>query len=167
MDDSSGGRCGDIASDIMIILVTVIQLIFFVFFYEYIAWYTTGADGSVTRISLLTDAYSSWLPFPIAASIIVIVASVVMIVYDRYWFRQSAWILFSIMGMSVVLSLLTIFPFDFAAIPNATAAKIVPTAVTVLLILMAVFYGISALVLFVQFRKRRKQEKTDESDSVH
>ena len=90
-----------------------------------------------------------------------------MIVYDRYWFRQSAWILFCIMGMSVVLSLLVIFPFDFAAIPDATAAKIVPTAVTVVLILMAVFYGVSALVLFIQFRKRINQEKNHESDSIH
>jgi hypothetical protein len=167
VDDSSGGRCGDIASDIMIILVTVAQLIFFAFFYEYIAWYTTGAGGSTVRIPLLTGDYTSWLPFPITASIVVVVASLVMIVYDRYWFRQSAWILFCIMGMSVVLSLLAIFPFDFTAIPDATAAKIVPTAVTVVLILMAVFYGISALVLFMQFRKRRKKEKTDESNSIH
>ena len=159
MESSSGGRCGEIASDIMIILVTVAQLIFFVFFYETIAWYTTGADGSAVRIPLLTDSYFTWLPFPIVASIVVVVASVVMIIYDRYWFRQSAWILFCIMGMSVVLSLLAIFPFDFGIIPNATAAKIVPTAVTVVLILMAVFYGISALVLYMQFRKRRNQEK--------
>jgi hypothetical protein len=167
MDDSSAGGCGEIASDILIILITVAQLIFFVFFYEYIAWYATGAGGSTVRIPLLTGDYTTWLPFPITASVIVIVASVVMIVYDRYWFRQSAWILFCIMGMSVVLSLLTIFPFDFAAIPDATAAKIVPTAVTVVLILMAVFYGISALVLLMQFRKRLNKEKRLESNSIH
>jgi len=73
MESSSGGRCGEIASDISIILVTAAQLVFFAFFYKYIAWYTTEADGSVTRLSLLTDDYFTWLPIVIAASILVIV----------------------------------------------------------------------------------------------
>ena len=47
MESSSGGRCGEIASDLFIILVTAVQLVFFVFFHEYIAWYTRGPDGSI------------------------------------------------------------------------------------------------------------------------
>jgi hypothetical protein len=167
MDDSSGGRCGEIASDIMIILVTVAQLIFFVSFHRYIAWPVTGADGSVTRVSLLTDAYSTWLPFPIAASIIVVVATLIMIFYDRDWFRQIGWIAFCLCGITVTTSLLVIWPFDFGVIPDQKAAEILPTALRVLLIFMAVFYGISALVLFLQFRKRRNQERKHESNSVH
>ncbi|NIV39661.1 MAG: hypothetical protein GWN58_62705 [Anaerolineae bacterium] len=167
MDDSSGGRCGEIASDLSIILVTVVQLIFLVSFHHYIAWPVTGADGSVTRLSLLTDAYSTWLPFPIVASIIVIVATLIMIFYDREWFRQIGWIVFCLCGIAVTTSLLTIWPFDFGVIPDPKAAEILPTALRVLLILMAVFYGISALVLFMQFRKRRKKERTNESNSIH
>jgi hypothetical protein len=89
MESSQGGRCGEIASDIAIILVTAAQLIFFASFHRYIAWPVTGPDGSVSRLSVLTDSYSDWLPFPIAASILVIVASIAMIIYDRYWFRQA------------------------------------------------------------------------------
>jgi hypothetical protein len=72
-----------------------------------------------------------------------------MIVYDRSWFRQIAWIAFPIFGIAVVVSLVIIFPFDFSVIPNASVADIVPTVLTVCLILMAVFYGVCALVLSV------------------
>jgi hypothetical protein len=80
-----------------------------------------------------------------------------MIIYDRYWFRQIAWMLFCLMGIAVVVSLVIIFPFDFSVIPNAAAVDVVPTVVTVLLILMAVLYGITALVLFVQFKRSDSQ----------
>ena len=152
-ESSSGGRCGEIASDLAVAFITVIQLIFFTRFYRYIAWYTTGADGSVTRLPLLTDDYFTWLPFPIVASILVIVATIVMIIYHRYWFRQAAWIAFCIIGITVTLSLLIIFPFDFSVIPNATAVDVVPKALTVFLILWALMYAVAAVVLFVQLRR--------------
>jgi hypothetical protein len=153
MESSSDGGCGEIASDLLVVLVTVAQLIFFVFFYQYIAWYSTGSDGSLIRTSLITDDYFTWLPFPIFASIVVVVASIVMIIFNRAWFRQAAWILFSLLGIAVVVSLLTIFPFDFSRIPNATAANVVPLALTVFLIFMAAFYAISAVVLFLRLRR--------------
>ena len=153
-------RASQIASDIFIILVTAANLIFFAFFHKYIAWYTTGPDGSVTRLSMLTDDYFTWLPIPITASILVIVATAVMIIYNRYWFRQTAWIIFSIIGIAVTVSLVSIFPFDFSVIPNATAADVVPILVTVFLIFMAVFYGITALVLFVKLKSYAAKQET-------
>jgi hypothetical protein len=57
MEPSCQKRAGEIASDISIILVTAANLIFFTWFHKYIAWYTREADGSITRISLLTDDY--------------------------------------------------------------------------------------------------------------
>jgi hypothetical protein len=162
MESSNGGRCGEIASDLAVMFVTVAQLIFFTFFHQYIAWYTTGPDGSVARLSMLTDDYFTWLPFPIAASIIVIVASIIMIVYNRYRFRQAAWILFCLLGITVAVSLLSIFPFDFSVIPNATAVDVVPTAVRVFFILLAVFYGVTALVMFVQLRRHAAKQEPGE-----
>jgi hypothetical protein len=50
MESSPGGRCGEIASDLSIILVTVAQLVFFTRFQGYIAWPTTGPDRTVTRL---------------------------------------------------------------------------------------------------------------------
>ena len=154
MESSSQGRCGEIASDMSIILVTVAQLIFFTSFHEYIAWPITEPDGSVTRLSMLTDAYFTWLPFPITASIIVIVASIVMIINRSYWFRQAVWVGFCLIGIVVVVSLVTIFPFDFSVLPNATAVKVVPKTLTVFLILQATFYGIAAVVLLARLTKR-------------
>jgi hypothetical protein len=160
MESSPRSRCGEIAEDLFIIFVTVAQLIFFTFFYEYIAWYTTEPDGSVARLSMLTDDYFTWLPFPITASIVVIVASTVMIVYDNYWFRQIAWIVFCIMGIAVCVSLVTIFPFDFSVIPNATLVEVVPIVVRVFFILLAVFYGVTALVMLVRLRGSRAKQET-------
>jgi hypothetical protein len=155
MESSSGGRCGEIASDLSIIFVTVAQLVFFRYFYRYIAWYTSAPDGSIARLSLLTDDYFTWLPFPTIASIIVVLASIVMIVYNRHWFRQTAWIVFNILGIIMVVSLLVIFPFDFSVIPNATAADVVPKVLTGFLIFMAIFYSISALVLLIRWRRQK------------
>jgi hypothetical protein len=142
--------CGEIGSHIAIIVVTVANLIFITFFHEYIAWYTIEADGSVTRLSMLTDGYFIWLPIPITASIVAIVAYTLMIIYDRYWFRTIAQIIVIGIGIVVVVSLLYIFPFDFSVIPNATAADVVPIVVTVFLILMAIVYAVSVLVLSVR-----------------
>ena len=142
--------CGEVLSHIGIIVVTVANLIFITLFHEYIAWYTIQPDGSVTRLSMLTDGYFIWLPIPITASIVAIVAYTLMIIYDRYWFRTTAQIIVNSIGIAVVGSLLYIFPFDFSVIPNATAVEVVPIVVTGFLILMAVIYGVSVLVLSVK-----------------
>jgi hypothetical protein len=160
MEASSRSRTGEIGEDVSIILVTAAQLIFFVFFHKYIAWYTTAPDGSATRLSMLTDDYFTWLPFPITASIVVIVASIVMIISGSYWFRQAAWVVFCLLGIAVTVSLVSIFPFDFSVIPNATAADVVPTVVTVVLILMAVFYATCAIVLFARLRRYTASQDT-------
>jgi len=141
-------RTGQIISDIFVILVTAANLIFLTRFHKYIAWYTTESDRSVTRLSMLTDDYFIWLRIPVTASILIILANIVMIIYDGYWFRQIAWIIFCIFGIVVNVALISIFPFDFSVIPNATAVDVVPKLVRVILILMIVFYGISAFVLF-------------------
>jgi hypothetical protein len=150
MESSPRSRAGEIGSHISIIFMTVAQLIFFTFFHEYIAWYTTEPDGSVTRLSMLTDDYFMWLPFPITASIVAIVAYTIMIFYDKYWFHMTAQIIVNVFGIAVAVSLVSIFPFDFSVIPNATAVNVVPIVVRVFFILLAVVYGVTALVLFVK-----------------
>jgi hypothetical protein len=159
MESSARSRAGEIGEDILIILITAAQLIFLTYFHRYISWPITGPGGSVTRLSMLTEGYFTWLPFPITASILVIVACIIMIVTGSYWFRQAAWVVFCIIGVTVTVSLLLIFPFDFSVIPNAAAVEIVPTAVTVFLILWAAMYAVAGSVLFVRLRRdRAKQE---------
>ncbi len=160
MELSPRVRSGETASHIFIILVTLAQLIFFTFFHKYIAWYTTEPDGSVTRLSMLTDDYFIWLPIMITGSIIVIAASIAMIIYDNYRFRKTCEISFSIIGIVISVSLVSIFPFDFNVIPNATAVDVVPIVVTVFFILLAVFYGVTALIMFVKLRRYTAKQET-------
>ena len=160
MESSPQSKSNEVSSHIAIILVTVANLILIIFFHEYIAWYTIEPGRNVTRLSILTDDYFVWLPIPIAASILAIVAYTMIIVYDNYRFRTAAQIIVNSIGIAVVVSLLSIFPFDFSVIPNATAVDVVPTVVTVFLILQAVFYGIAGLVLFVKLRRKTDKQET-------
>jgi hypothetical protein len=148
MGSSPRTRSGEIGSHVFIIFVTVAQLIFFSFFHKYIAWNITEPGGSITRLSMLTNDYFAWLPIMITASIIVILTSIAMIIFDNYRFRKIAEISFSIIGIAVAVSLVSISPFNFSVIPNNTAAEVVPICVTVFLILLPVFYGATALFLF-------------------
>ncbi len=160
VESSAGGRCGEAASNLAVVLVTVAQLIFFTRYHEYISWLTTGPDGTVTRQSMLTDSYFTWLPFPVTASVIVIVFSAVMLVYDRYWFSQACWILFSVCGIAVTVSLVVIFPFDFSVIPGTTAPSTVPKVARGFFVLMAVFYAATAVAMSVHLRRHLARQKS-------
>jgi hypothetical protein len=109
---------------------------------------------------MLTDDYFIWLPIVITTSILVIIASIAMIVYDNYRFRMTAEISFSIIGIVVAVSLVSIFPFDFSVIPNATAVDVVPIVVTVFFILLAVFYGVTALFMFIRLKRYTAKQET-------
>ena len=160
MESSPRSRTGEIGSHIFMVLVTVANLIFFTSFHKYIAWHTTEPDGSVTRLSMLTSDYFTWLPIAITASIIAIVAYTAIIFYDNQQFRMTAEIIVIISGIAVAVSLVSIFPFDFSVIPNATAVDVVPIVVTVFFILLAVFYGVTALVMFVKLRSYAAKQET-------
>jgi hypothetical protein len=156
MESSAGSRAEEIGGDLAVVFVTIAQLIFFAFFHRVISWPVTEPDGTVTRLSMLTDGYFTWLPFPITASILVVVVTAVMIIINRTWFRQAAWILFCILGITVTGSLLVIFPFDFSVLPNATAVDVVPTAVRIFFILLAIFYAVTALIMFVGLMRQTR-----------
>ncbi|MFC1970609.1 hypothetical protein ACFLV0_01540 [Chloroflexota bacterium] len=158
MDVSPKIRSGEVSSHIFIILVTLAQLIFFTRFHRYIGWHTTEPDGSVIRLSMLTDDYFTWIPIMITASIIVIITSIAMIIYDNYQFRKTAEISFNIIGIVVSVSLVSIFPFDFSVIPNTTAVEVIPISVTVFFILLPIFYGVTAYIMFLRLRKYMKSK---------
>lgn len=160
MESSPKSRPAEIGEDVMVILITVAQLIFFTRFHKYISWPVTGPDGAATRLSMLTDGYFTWLPIVITASILVILALIVTMIWDNRWFRQAAWVGFCFIGITVVVSLLILFPFDFSVLPNARAVEVVPKVVTAVLILQATFYGVTALVLFVKLRRQTGKVET-------
>ncbi|MFC1873935.1 DUF4870 domain-containing protein [Chloroflexota bacterium] len=150
-DYFTGTRAGRITGYSASIFWNVVLLIFFSFFHQYIAWYHVEPDGGITRLpTMLTSDYFAWLPILVTALVISVAANIIMIIYDRYWFREIIQITLTAIGIVVVANLVSIFPFDFSMIPNATAVDIVPAAVTVVLIIIAVGLGVGALVRFIK-----------------
>jgi uncharacterized membrane protein len=143
-------KAGRIAGYSASIFWNVVLLIFFSFFHQYIAWYHVESDGSVTRLPMLTSDYFSWLPILVTALVISVAANILLIIYDRYWPREIIQIILTVIGVVVVANLVSIFPFDFSVIPNATAVDIVPVVVTIVLIIIAVGLGVGALVRFIK-----------------
>lgn len=160
MEKSSRVRSFEASSHVAIILVTLAQFIFFTSFHKYISWPITQPDGSVIRLSMLTDDYFTWLPIMITASLLVIVASIAMIIHNEYRFGRILQISFSIIGIIVSVSLVSIFPFDFSVLPNATAVDVVPIVVTVFFILLPVFYGVTVIFLFIGLRRYNARQQT-------
>ncbi|MFC2006386.1 DUF4870 domain-containing protein [Chloroflexota bacterium] len=150
-DYFTGTRAGRITGYSASIFWNVVLLIFLSFFHRYIAWYHVEPDGGVTRLpTMLTSDYFAWLPILVTALVISVAANIIMIIYDRYWFREIIQIILTVIGIVVVANLVSIFPFDFSMIPNATAVDIVPAAVTVVLIIIAVGLGVGVLVRFIK-----------------
>lgn len=143
-------RAGRVAGYSAAIFFNVVLLIFFSFFHRYIAWYHPEPDGGVTRLPLLTGAYFTWLPVLVTALAISIAANIVLIIYDRYWLRETIHIILASIGAAVVAKLIAIFPFNFSVIPDPTAADIMPVVVTIVLIIVAVGLGIGALVRLIR-----------------
>ena len=143
-------RAGRIAGYSASIFWNVVLLIFFSFFHQYIAWYYVEPGGSVTRLSMLTSDYFAGLPILVTALVISATANILLIIYDRYWLREIIQIILTVIGVVVVANLVSIFPFDFSVIPNATAVDIVPVVVTIVLIIIAVGLGVGALVRFIR-----------------
>ena len=99
---------------------------------------------------MLTSDYFAWLPILVTALVISAAANILLITYDRYWLREIIQIILTVIGVVVVANLVSIFPFDFSVIPNATAVDIVPVVVTIVLIIIAVGLGVGALVRFIK-----------------
>jgi uncharacterized membrane protein len=149
-DSLARARAGRIAGYSASIIWSIVLLIFFSFFYQYIAWYQANPDGSITRLPMLTNDYFIWLPILVTVLVISIAANIIMIIYDKYWFRDIIQIVLLALDVVVVVNLVAIFPFDFSVIPNPVAADIVPVAVTIFLIIIAVGMGVWALVQFIK-----------------
>jgi uncharacterized membrane protein len=140
---------GRVAGYGIAIAFNVILLVFFSFFHGYVAYYT-NVDGVIIRLPLLTDAYFTFLPMLVTALVITIGAYILLIAYDRYWLREGVQIVLAAIGVAVLVNLIAIFPFDFSVIPDSHVASIMPAVVTIVLVVVAVGLGISALVRLIR-----------------
>lgn len=162
MDDYfKHSRAGRVAGYSAAIFWSLVLIIFFSFFYQYIAWYQFGPDGSVTRLPMLTNGYFIWLPILVIAQLLSIAGNIVLIIYDRYWLHQITKIVLSIIGIVVVANLISIFPFNFNVIPNNAAVYFVPIAVKIVLVLIAVGLGVEALIRFIKLMVNISSKKSN------
>ena len=79
-----------------------------------------------------------------------IAGHILLIIYDRYWLRQTILIILNVLAIVTVVNLVSIFPFDFYVIPSITVADVVSVIVRIVLIVMAVGIGIGTLVMFIK-----------------
>jgi hypothetical protein len=147
---SSRGRIGRIVGDSIAIFWNLVVIIFLSFFHHYIAWYSKQPDGSILRTPILTSEYYEWLPIVITVAVLSIAAYIALLIYDRYWLRETIEITLNILGIVVIASLVRIFPFNFNVLPNQAAANAVSMGITIGLIMLCVIIGIAALVRIIK-----------------
>jgi uncharacterized membrane protein len=147
-------REGRITGSAFAIAWSIVAIIFFNFFYEYVAYYNAETvDSTViwTRSSFFTSEISLWLPILTTTLIIAILGHLILIIFDRYLLRRIILFVIDIFGLATVVTLLSVFPFDFGVIPNSTAAAATHVGVTIALICISVGLGISLLVRLIKF----------------
>jgi uncharacterized membrane protein len=147
---SFGPRTGRIVGSSFAIAWCVALLIFFNFFSQYIAYYSSTSPGQWQIHTLITPDFDRWLPILNSTLALTILANALFIFYDKYLLRQTGKLVLAIFGLATVISLLVIFPFDFNVIPNADASYWGPLGLSATLILIAVGTAIGILVRFIQ-----------------
>ena len=154
LDDAfNKGREGRITGSAFAIAWSIILLVFFNFYYEYAAYYSADTVGGMTvwtKEPFFTSEINLWLPILTTTLTISIICHIIMIIVDRNLLRKSLLIITDGFGLATVVTLLTVFPFDFDVIPNTVAAASTDIAVTVVLICISVGMGISLLVRVVK-----------------
>jgi len=142
-------RSGRITASAFAIAWSIVLLIFFNFFNQYVAYYHSETVGGITtwiRYPFFTEDINLWLPILTATLIISIIGHIILIILDRYVLREMIHIVINAFSLWTVLTLLSVFPFDFSVIPNPAAADATYLGVKIFLIFISVAVGIAILV---------------------
>ncbi len=148
-----GMRSGRISSSGGAIAWSVILLVFFNLFSQYLAFYQGVTTDGVTKWNiypLLTQDFRLVLPILNVTLILSIAGHTAAIIFDRYLLREITLIVLNLLGLATVLTFLRIFPFDFSVIPHAAIAAVSPTVAIVVLAVITAVLGIAALVRFIR-----------------
>jgi len=148
------GRTGRITASAFAIAWSIVLLIFFNFFNQYVAYYHSETVEGITtwiRYPLFTEDINLWLPILTATLIITIIGHIILIILDRYVLREMIHIVINAFSLWTVLTLLSVFPFDFSVIPSTTAAEATYLGVKIFLIFISVGVGIAILVRVIKF----------------
>ena len=147
------GHGARITGSAFIIAFSIILLIFFNFFHQYVAYYnvdTTGNFTTWTKYPFFTGEIDRWLPVVNTALGVSILGHLILIIFDNYYLRRGVLFVIDVLGLTAVVTLLTIFPFDFSVIPNDAAGVATEVGVRVVLVCIAVGIGISLIVRLIK-----------------
>jgi uncharacterized membrane protein len=153
MDAHFKSRSGRITASAFAIAWSIALLIFFNFFNQYVAYYNSETVGGITtwiRYPFFTEDINLWLPILTATLIISIIGHIILIILDRYILREMIHIVINAFSLWTVLTLLSVFPFDFSVIPNPAAADATDLGVRIFLIFISVVVGIAILVSVIK-----------------
>ncbi len=137
------------------VAIAFLIVIFVVFNYlsHLVAFWSADTENGVviwTSHSFFTSDISKWLPVLNAALVIGIIGHLLLIFVENNILRHSIRIVMGTMGLATVVTLLSVYPFDFSVIPSNTAAAITQASVTVILIIIAIGICISLIVRIVK-----------------
>lgn len=157
-------REGRITASAVAIAWSIVLYVFFNYFNQYVAYYHSEKIGNTVtliREPFFTGEISSWLPILSATLAVSILGHIVMIIVDKRVLHEVIHIVINGFGLATIVSLIRIFPFDFNAIPNPTAADATHTALTVALICVGIGLGISVLVRVIKLIANTARGITD------
>lgn len=146
-------RAGIITSSAFAIAFSIVLIIFFNFFNDYVAYYNADTVNGVvvwSRTSFFTNEISLWLPVLNTALAISILGHIIIIIFAGDILRRIIRFVIDLFALASVLTLVSVYPFDFSVIPDKTVAAGVDVGVIVVLICIAVGIGISLLVRFIK-----------------
>ena len=156
-------KVGRITSSSFTITWSVVLLVFFTLFNQYIAYYqleTVDTVSSWIRYPILTGDFNAWLPILTVTLSLSILGHIVLIIFDKYLLRETVVIVLSLFGIATVVTLLSIFPFDFSVIPNPNIAEVLSIVITIALIGITIGLGIATLVRFIKLIVNVLMKKT-------
>jgi len=142
-------RAGRITSSSLAIAWSIVFILLFNFFNKYIAYYQYES-GEWVRYPFLTADFNAWLPIITATLTFSIIGHILVIIIDKYLLRGTTLLVLNLFGLAAIVSLLSIFPFDFHSMPNTAVASILPVLATITLIGITVGLGIATLVSFIR-----------------
>lgn len=146
-------RTGRMVASAFAIAWSIVLLIFFNFFNQYVAYYHSETVGGVTiwtRYPFFTEDVNLWLPILTTTLIMTIIGHIILIIRDRYILREVIHIVINAFALWTVTTLLSVFPFDFSVIPDPAAADATYLGVRIFLIFISVGIGIAILVSVIK-----------------
>ncbi len=159
---SFGARTGRIVGSAFTIICSIALLIFFNFFHQYIAYYHANTAGGTTIwevYPLVTGDFQNWLPIITVTLALSIVGHAILIVYDKYIALQITRMVVDCFSIAAIITLLSLFPFDFSPIPNNAVVRGLEIGLPVVLILSAIGTAIGVLVRFINMIVHIAQNK--------